>query len=321
MLSASSSSNAPLGRNDASAVTAVIERAPAKINLALHVVGRREDGYHELQSLVTFANVVDTVRVQPSDRDGLCVSGFYATDLPHDGVNLVEKARDVLRRYLAKIDVDAPPVTIFLEKNLPIASGIGGGSADAAATLRALVRLWNAAVTPAELHDLARSIGADVPMCLASRPLLAEGIGERLRTLAPFPTFDMVVVNPGRAVSTPEVFRRLRAPSNAALKMPRRWGQLSDAVSALSQMRNDLEGAAQEIAPEIGQAKTLLKDCGALIARMSGSGATCFGIFAGAEAARAAKDRIRRSKPGWYAADCRTFYGVAGHPEGRHGRG
>lgn len=313
MPGASSKSHAPSGRNDPSAVTAVIERAPAKINLALHVVGRRSDGYHELQSLVTFANVVDTVRVLPSGRDSLSVSGFYAADLSDGGTNLVEKARDALRAYLGSIEVDAPPVTILLEKNLPIASGIGGGSADAAATLRALVRLWNAAVTPAELDELARSVGADVPMCLTSRPALAEGIGERLRPLAPFPTFDMVVVNPGRPVSTPEVFRKLRSRANPALKMPRRWGHLPEAVAALSGMRNDLENAAEEIAPEIGLAKSLLRDAGALLARMSGSGATCFGIFPGAEAARAATARIRRSRPGWYAADCRTFYGVAGH--------
>ena len=215
-----------------------------------------------------------------------------------------------MRAYLGRIDVDAPPVSILLEKNLPIASGVGGGSADAAATLRALVRLWNAAVTPAELADLARSIGADVPMCLASRPLLAEGIGDKLRPLAPFPTFDMVLVHPGRPVPTPEVFRTLRSRANPALEVPRRWGRLPEAVAALAAMRNDLEGAAEEIAPEIGRAKSLLEEVGALLARMSGSGASCFGIFAGAEAARAATARIRRLEPAWYVADCRTFYGV-----------
>ena len=310
MLRASSKSNAPPGRNDPSKVTAVIERAPAKINLALHVVGQRADGYHELQSLVTFANVVDTVRVVPSGQDTLTVSGYYAAALADGEANLVEKARDAFRTYLRQIDVDAPPVGIFLEKNLPIASGIGGGSADAAATLRALARLWNAAVTPAELADLARSIGADVPMCLASRPLVAEGIGDRLRPLAPFPTFDMVLVNPGRSVPTPEVFRTLRSRANPALEVPRRWGRLPEAVAALAAMRNDLEPAAEEIAPEIRQVKAMLKEAGALLARMSGSGASCFGIFAGAEPARAATEGIRRMKPAWYAADCRTFYGV-----------
>ena len=190
------------------------------------------------------------------------------------------------------------PSASCLEKNLPIASGIGGGSADAAATLRALVRLWNAAVTPAELADLARSVGADVPMCLASRPLLAEGIGDRLRPLAPFPTFDMVLVHPGRAVPTPEVFRTLRSRANPALEVPRRWGRLPEAVAALSAMRNDLESAAQEIAPEIGLAKSRLEEGGALLARMSGSGASCFGIFSGAEAARAATRQIRRLRTG-----------------------
>ncbi len=224
------------------------------------------------------------------------------------------KARDALRAYLRQIDAGAPPVTVLLEKNLPIASGIGGGSADAAATLRALVRLWNAAVTPAELNDLARSVGADVPMCLASRPLSAEGIGDRIRPLAPFPTFDMVLANPGRAVSTPDVFRRLRSHENPGLQVPRRWGSLAEAVTALSGMRNDLEEAAREIVPEIAEVKALLGESGALLARMSGSGATCFGIFPGAEAARAATDRMRRARPGWYVADCRTFYGVTGQP-------
>ena len=313
MCSASSETAPPTARHDPSAITAVIERAPAKINLALHVTGRRSDGYHELQSLVTFANAVDTVRISPSGVDSLTISGFYGQALVKDDqTNLVLRARDALRAYLRGIDVDASPVAITLEKNLPIASGIGGGSADAAATLRALARLWQVSLTPAELRDLGRSIGADVAMCLVSRPLAAAGIGDRITPLAPFPTFDMVLVNPGRAVSTPEVFRELASRSNPGLTMPRQWGGFSDSLAALSEMRNDLEEVARSLVPEIGEARKCLEKAGALLARMSGSGATCFGIFPGAETARAATALIRRLKPGWYVADCRTFYGVAG---------
>lgn len=300
----------PSGHNDPSLVTAVIERAPAKINLALHVTGQRGDGYHELDSLVTFANVVDRVRVSPARQDELTLSGAYAKDLCEETSNLVEQARDTLRALLAELEIAAPPVAIHLEKNLPVASGIGGGSADAAAALRALVRLWQARLTQAELNDLGRSIGADVPMCLASRPLEARGIGDIVRPLAPFPTFDMVLVNPGCPVSTPAVFRSLTSRRNPPLKLPPRWGRLAQSVALLQKMRNDLQEAALKIAPAIADALGALDNGGALLARMSGSGATCFGIFSGGEAARAAAGGIRRQHPDWYVTDCRTFYGI-----------
>lgn len=293
------------------AVIEVIEQAPAKINLALHVTGRRPDGYHELDSVVTFANLVDDVHVFPARQDRLTLAGPYAGALG-SGTNLVETARDRLRALIVERGGTAPAVEIRLAKNLPVASGIGGGSADAAAALRGLTRLWEATVSKADLAGLAETLGADVPMCLVSRPVAARGIGEVLEPLVPFPSFDMVLVNPGEAVATPAVFAALEKRENSPPTYPAAWGTAREAAAHLAAMRNDLEAPARKIAPAIGDVLDEIAATGPWLARMSGSGATCFGLYEGAEPARQAAAAISARHPGWYVRACRTRYGIIG---------
>jgi 4-diphosphocytidyl-2-C-methyl-D-erythritol kinase len=283
--------------------------APAKINLALHVVGQRADGHHLLESLVTFTECGDRIGLTPADADRFTLSGRFAPDLPlsaegKDG-NLVLRARDLLRSELAS-EGAAGPVHVHLEKNLPIASGIGGGSADAAATLRGLMTLWGASPTPARLKSLALALGADVPMCLDSRPLLAKGIGEEITPLPDLPSFAIVLVNPLVAVSTPVIFRTLVKKDNPPLALPEGARSRADWLAAMAVMRNDLEPPARALQPAIEGAAAALEAAGAALVRMSGSGATCFGLFDGEESAAAAGEEISASHPEWYVQATRT---------------
>jgi 4-diphosphocytidyl-2-C-methyl-D-erythritol kinase len=279
-----------------------IRLAPAKINLALHVTGRRDDGYHLLDSLVVFARLGDRVSVQRAETDSFAVTGPFAADVPEDVDNLVLRARDRLRTAAGD---GAFPVAIRLDKNLPVASGLGGGSSDAAAALRELAGLWH--VPAAALAAVAARLGADVPMCVKARPLLAKGIGQDIAPARiPF-QLPMVLVNPGMPVSTPAVFAALQNRENKEMPALPALSSAASLVGWLRITRNDLEAPAQAIAPEIGAALAALTARGARLARMSGSGATCFGIFGDAEAATRAADRIRRDRPGWFVAATETM--------------
>lgn len=277
---------------------AVVEPAPAKVNLSLHVLGRRADGYHDLESAVAFTSFGDTVRVEPADRDEICVDGPFAARI--EGPNLIEAARDALR---ARVPASVP-VRIALTKRIPVAAGLGGGSADAAATLRALARLWRfgpAEAVVEELCAIGGTLGADVPMCVLSRALVARGIGERLSPLegAALERYGVVLVNSLQPLATPEMFARLAAPDNAALPPP----EGTDMLGWLRASRNDLEAPAHDALPAIGEVLDALDD--ALLARMSGSGATCYGLYADTEAARAAATRIAKERPDWLAVATR----------------
>lgn len=280
---------------------ALAELAPAKINLALHVTGRRADGYHLLDSLVVFAELGDRITVTASNQDRFHVDGPFASDVPLDGGNLVLRARDALRAAFPTHTTQ--PVSISLEKNLPVASGIGGGSSDAAATLRALKRLWRIPTDAAALADIALPLGADLPMCLAGRPLFARGIGERLEPVTHFPALHMVLVNPGIALETPRVFRALGSRDNPALASLDTADTVLDWLAAT---RNDLEPAAMSIEPSIAEVLSALRRSGAAFARMSGSGATCFGIFDSAAAASHAAMAISGEHPNWFSAATTT---------------
>ncbi|TDK37486.1 4-(cytidine 5'-diphospho)-2-C-methyl-D-erythritol kinase [Rhizobium deserti] len=276
----------------------LFELAPAKINLALHVVGQRADGYHLLESLVTFADMGDELSFCLADEDSLMVSGPFAPALSV-GVevdNLVLRARDLLRDCLLKSSQPAPPVAIHLEKNLPVAAGIGGGSADAAATLRGLLRLWQAEIAEAELLALALKLGADVPMCLKGEALMATGIGEDITPLPELPSLALVLGNPLVGVATPDIFRRLATKDNAPI------GQIAakDWMPLLKTLRNDLEPPARSLVREIDQISNMIGGEGALLTRMSGSGATCFGIFPSADMAQTAAANLCGQKPDWY---------------------
>lgn len=286
------------------AFSVLAEAAPAKINLALHVVGRRPDGYHELETLAVFTEYGDRLSVGHAGQDDFSIHGPYAAGLPADSGNLVVRAREALR--LAFPGAHLPPVSIRLEKNLPVASGIGGGSSDAAATLRALARHWNIG-DASPLATLAPRLGADVPMCLAARPLLARGAGERIEPVAGLPQLAMVLVNPGVEVSTPQVFSALASRENPPLPpLPRRAGP-GALLEWLAASRNDLQAAALSIAPAIAESLAALRASGAALARMSGSGATCFGLYGNRQAAELAAAAIGRGRPGWFVTATSTM--------------
>lgn len=263
-------------------------KARAKVNLALHVTGQRADGYHLLDSLVVFADIGDVVRCETADRLSLALTGPFASDLSPGDDNLVLRAARLIGARAA----------ITLEKNLPVASGIGGGSADAAATLRALAELCGL-----PLPDDVLSLGADVPVCLAGRAARMQGVGEIVTPLpSPLPETWLVLANPGVAVSTPAIFRDLENRQNPAMPatLPR-FASAQSLADFLRAQRNDLEPPALRLAPVIGEAKTALAaSTGCLIARMSGSGATCFGLFAERAKARHAARRLKSAHPDWW---------------------
>jgi 4-diphosphocytidyl-2-C-methyl-D-erythritol kinase len=280
------------------------EHASAKINLALHVTGQRPDGYHLLDTLVTFTDAGDRLSFDTDDQDEFSLSGRFAPTLPTDaaptGGNLVLRARDRLRAYAEGEGMNATPVHIQLEKNLPIASGIGGGSADAAATLRGLVRLWGLEIDPQRLAEIALGLGADVPMCLESRPLLARGIGEDIIVLSDFPKLHLMLINPLAEVSTPVIFKSLSSKTNPPLDLPADGASQEDWLAALVRARNDLQPPAEVMESRIVEALGLLRATDPIFVRMSGSGATCFALYPTAEAAQVARAALEAVKPEWY---------------------
>ena len=274
--------------------------APAKINLALHVVGRRPDGYHSLDSLVVFADLGDVVEARLDDPDAppLVIEGPFAAGLSADSDNLVLRAALVFAAHYPGATI--PPLR--LDKRLPLASGIGGGSADGAATLRLLAAL-NGIDDREGLAACALKLGADGPMCLASRPLRARGIGEAIDDWDGLPDVHMVLANPGIGVSTPAVFRRLERPDNRPL--PAALPAFPDAAALADflagETRNDLAGPARLEAPVIAAAEDrLAASPGCLLARMSGSGATVFGLFADRESAKSAAAALVGEHPSWW---------------------
>ncbi len=275
------------------------------MNLALHVTGRRDDGYHLIESLAVFTRFGDRVSISPANVDELAVAGRYASAVPVDGSNLIVRARDALRLHVGL--ANAPPVAIALEKNLPVASGIGGGSSDAAATLRALNRRWLLNLDDAELAKVAAPLGADLPMCLAARPLIARGIGERLDKVEDFPALGLVLVNPGVEVSTPAVFAALARRENDPLPPLPKQIEFHSLRNWLEITRNDLEPAARAMHPPIAAAARALQRADAGFVRMSGSGATCFGLFETGNVAKRAAAIIRGRNPDWLVAATRSI--------------
>ena len=268
------------------------EFAPAKVNLALHVCGRRADGYHLLDSLVVFADMGDVVRAEPAEALTLDVTGPFGAALAGEADNLVLRAA----RALAAAAGVAAQARITLEKHLPVASGIGGGSADAAAALRVLARLWN---VPAANADLALRLGADVPVCLAGKAARMGGIGEVLAPAPVLPTCGLLLVNPGVAVATPAVFKARTGAFSPPLDLPGAWADAAAMAADLARLGNDLEAPAVALAPAIGAVLAALRALpGVLLARMSGSGATCFALFASAGEAATAAARVARA--GWW---------------------
>ncbi|MCC6468732.1 MAG: 4-(cytidine 5'-diphospho)-2-C-methyl-D-erythritol kinase [Alphaproteobacteria bacterium] len=274
--------------------------APAKINLYLHVVGKRADGYHLLDSLVAFADVHDTVIALEDDALSLKVSGPFGASLAGEADNLVLRAA----RRLAELGGVKPRAKLRLIKRLPVASGIGGGSSDAAAALRALSALWGLRPAAGDLHRLALGLGADVPVCLGGRAVHMGGIGEKLMPAPRLPEAGIVLVNPGVPLATPPVFKARQGPFSATDPLPSRGvadaRQLAD---LLASRKNDLTRPATALLPVVGEMLAKLAGLpGCLLARMSGSGATCFGLFADPQAAIAAAAPLARAHAKWWVA-------------------
>jgi len=282
--------------------------APAKINLFLHVLGKREDGYHELDSLVVFADVGDHLTAVPADAWGLDITGPFADDLKSlsSDDNLILNAARLAGKWAESKGLELPPLHLTLEKQLPVAAGIGGGSADAGAALRLCGRAAGFAANQKAQFAEAAALGADVPACLLSKPTWLSGVGEGLRPALVTSKYSLVLVNPGIAVPTADVFARLALGKHGAPRDERpNLLSLDELTSFLATTRNDLEGPACAMAPEIRTALDEIEQTSPLVARMSGSGATCFGIYESRDQADTAAQKIRAAQSDWWvmAAD------------------
>ncbi|MCD8562949.1 MAG: 4-(cytidine 5'-diphospho)-2-C-methyl-D-erythritol kinase [Alphaproteobacteria bacterium] len=289
--------------------------APAKINLMLHVTGLRDDGYHTLESLAAFADIGDTVTIRPATEFSFDITGpqakaFTAKERdasPHSS-NLAVKAAWLAAREFQK----NLHVAITLEKELPLASGIGGGTADAAAVLWGLMEFWHVSQTPDNGRRFMRELGADFPVCFLCKPAWMGGAGENLQTLE-LPEIPILLVNPLQACPTRDVFMHRQGPYSAPLgdNIPASLSHPKDLLSFLRTSRNDLTQSASGIIPEISNTLNALEyKTGCLLARMSGSGATCFGLFDTIENAQAASDTIARENPDWWVRE-----GMLNRPE------
>ena len=269
------------------------EVARAKLNLALHVRGRRPDGYHELETLFAFVREGDLLTVSPAEQDSFAITGPFAATLQGDGDNLVTRARDRFRAAFG----DRRGHQILLDKRLPVASGIGGGSADAAATLRALAALDGVSPNHPDLLACADALGSDVPACLLSRTAIGRGRGEELTPVDGLAGIPALLVNPGVGVSTAAVFSRWDGVDRGPIG-------IGNPLEVARTGRNDLEPPARELAPEIDAVLAEL-ECqdGTLLVRMSGSGATCFALFEDAARCAAAASVIRSAHPGWWCLE------------------
>ncbi len=275
--------------------------APAKVNLTLHVLGRRTDGYHEIESLVAFADVGDRLTLAPGGALALDVSGPTAEAAGTGGDNLVLTAARALAERIDGLRLGQ----FRLDKQLPVASGLGGGSSDAAAALRLLAGMNGLSLDDARVRAAAMATGADVPVCLEPKARMMRGIGEVLSDPFVLPELPAVLVNPGVAVPTRDVFKALAAPALASPAGPDDFFQINaDAaalVSILAARRNDLEIPAIKLQPVIADVLAALQGCGdCLLARMSGSGATCFGLFGSAGAAQEVARDLSARQPDWW---------------------
>tara|TARA_R110002126_G_scaffold69696_13_gene175757 strand:+ start:9556 stop:10443 length:888 start_codon:yes stop_codon:yes gene_type:complete len=278
------------------------EHAPAKINLALHVTGQRHDGYHLLDSLVVFSRFGDQISGYMSDENALVIKGQFAVELG-DGDhsdNLILKARNILADYAKQNGISVSPVHLTCEKNIPIASGLGGGSADAAATFRLLIDLWKLDIPSSDLSDMALQLGADVPMCLLSNPLIARGIGEDITPINIVTDCYMILANPLVAVSTPEVFNLLASKDNSALTCASQITEQAQLIDIMVHSRNDLELPAKIISPDIQICIDELISTKPLFARMSGSGASCFALYNDHDQMNGALKTLRQNRPDWF---------------------
>ena len=275
----------------------LVQRAPAKINLTLRVTGRRADGYHTLESLVAFADLADDVTLEPGGEASLTVTGKFAEASGVTSDNLVLRAERTLRQQIGDLKSGA----FSLTKNIPVAAGLGGGSSDAAAALRLLAELNGLALNDPRLMAAARHVGADVPVCLDPRARIMRGIGDELSSAMTLPKLNAVLVNPGVAVPTKSVFAAFDpryAGTRAHDGVPDKYEPF---IAWLGGYANDLTDAASRAAPVIRDVLAMLSaQIGCRVARMSGSGATCFALFDGRDESEHAAEQIQRVNSGWW---------------------
>lgn len=280
-------------------------RARAKINLTLHIRGRFENGYHDLESLVAFADLGDDVSLVAGDRLSLTISGPEAKELSVNSDNHILKAADALR--LIKPDLRVGH--FHLVKRLPVASGMGGGSADAAAALRLLAKLNHIAINDLRLMDAARATGADVPVCLTSEARMMRGIGDDLDAPLTMPSLFAVIVNPRVATATPDVFKAIGLDKGqsqvAAVHEVPTLSSRDEILAMLARHRNDMEQAAISLVPHIAHVKSALQEHDPLLVRMSGSGATVFAIYADCRTAARVAKSLRQQYPFWWVRPTR----------------
>lgn len=284
--------------------------APAKLNLGLRVLGRRQDGYHLLQSLVVFLDLADEVEIAPALTWKFRLQGNLSGLSPGDD-NLALRAGKILAAH-ATADVagcTALAADISLRKSIPVAAGLGGGSADAAAVLHGLNGIWRLGLSTARLQEIGAPLGADVAVCLDGKSAMVGGAGERIEAL-PLPTLSLVIANPGIPVATRDVFARLRPPYEDALPVPASLDDFAAVADFSRRLGNGLTSSSVELCPTIA---TLLEDMTALegctLAQMSGSGATCFGLFETEAMARSAATSLQARRSGWFVRACRTRTG------------
>ena len=265
--------------------------AHAKVNLTLHVVGHRTNGYHELQSLVCLTEFGDQIHLYPAADFSFQVIGPFAAGIPVDESNLVVQAA----KFMAQQHSKSLDCQIILEKNLPMASGIGGGSSDAAAVMKALSQYWSVSLPKV---DEMMALGADIPVCMASGLTLMEGTGEDVTQLSAAPNWGVVLVKPNVGVSTPAVFNALNAKQNPPMQDV---AENCVDIAWLCDQRNDLEPPAMAMVPEVAAVVDAISEIPQCqVARMSGSGATCFGLFADIKQANAAAERLQQAHPNWW---------------------
>ncbi len=282
------------------------ELARAKINLSLKVIGRRDDGYHLLKSLVVFAEIADRLTLVSGDEFDLRITGPFAAQI--EGINLIDR----VERLVKTVEPRLVSGQYHLEKMLPVSAGIGGGSADAAAAIRA-IRTANPEFSNANIDwmKIAEAVGADVPVCLLQQAAIMEGVGEKVRPVEVAPDLSLVLVNSGERLSTAEIFHKLDARAimseeNKEGEFAQDVGTLDGLIRHMEAIGNDLEGPALSMSPKIAVIKSMLMDCdGCVYAGLSGSGPTCFALFPQDGFAREAVDRLRADNPDWWIVSTR----------------
>lgn len=282
--------------------------APAKINLTLVVTGKRPDGYHVLDSLVAFADFGDVIEMSEASNFSFSVSGPFSSMFASEEADPSSSSENIAVRAvyaLAAAKRRPPNVSLHLIKNLPLASGLGGGSADAAAVVRGLQKLWGISADAAYLPELLKNLGADVPVCWLCSPQRVRGIGDILEDAPRFPALSVVLVNPLKPCPTADVFRRHQGFHKALPFMPAAFETVHEFVEFLGAQGNDLLPAALQVVPEIGAClEALSEQTGCFLSRLSGSGATCFGVFEDRLQSQDAAKRLARLFPAWWVQAC-----------------